>query len=150
MKKILLVGGCGFIGHNLSLYLKKQGHYPVVVDSLAVNNIYSLDNLEIKNQKLYKSILENRVLLLKKNKIDLIIQDARNYDTISKLYIKDITEKRCIVILREFIKVHGYTLISKERYIQGKKLNVYRVIEDDTTVKPTPKKKTKPIIISFQ
>ena len=67
-----------------------------------------------------------------------------------KLYINDITEKRCIVILRQFIKVHGYTLISKERYIQGKKLNVYRMIEDDTTVKPIPKKKTKPIIISFQ
>ena len=66
MKKILLVGGCGFIGHNLSLYLKKIGHSPVIVDSLSVNNIYSLDNLEIKNQKLYKSILENRVSLLKK------------------------------------------------------------------------------------
>ena len=88
MKKILLVGGCGFIGHNLSLYLKKKGHCPVIVDSLAVNNIYSLDNLEIKNQKLYKSNLESRVSLLKKNKIDLIIQDARNYDSISKLYAK--------------------------------------------------------------
>ena len=86
MKKILLVGGCGFIGHNLSLYLKKIGHSPVIVDSLSVNNIYSLDNLEIKNQKLYKSILENRVSLLKKNKIDLIIQDARNYNSVSKLY----------------------------------------------------------------
>ncbi len=86
MKKILLVGGCGFIGHNLSLYLKKIGHIPVIVDSLSVNNIYSLDNLEIKNQKLYKSILENRVSLLKKNKIDLIIQDARNYNSVSKLY----------------------------------------------------------------
>ena len=56
------------------------------MDSLSVNNIYSLDNLEIKNQKLYKSILENRVSLLKKNKIDLIIQDARNYNSVSKLY----------------------------------------------------------------
>ncbi len=86
MKKILLVGGCGFIGHNLSLYLKKLGHSPVIVDSLSVNNIYSLDNLEIKNQALYKSILESRVSLLKKNEIDLIIQDARNYNSISKLY----------------------------------------------------------------
>ena len=40
MKKILLVGGCGFIGHNLALYLKKIGHIPVIVDSLSVNNIY--------------------------------------------------------------------------------------------------------------
>jgi len=85
-KKILLVGGCGFIGHNLALYLSKLGHKPVVVDSLSINNIYSLDNTEIINQKLYKSILENRIDLLKKNDIDLIIQDARNYNSISALY----------------------------------------------------------------
>ena len=24
-KRILLVGGCGFIGHNLALHLKKKG-----------------------------------------------------------------------------------------------------------------------------
>ena len=86
MKKILLVGGCGFIGHNLALYLKKIGHIPVIVDSLSVNNIYSLDNSEIINQKLYKSILENRISLLKGNSIDIIIHDARNYHSISKLY----------------------------------------------------------------
>ena len=85
-KKILLVGGCGFIGHNLALHLAKIGHEPVIVDSLSINNIYSLDNKEILNQKLYKSILENRVELLKKNKINLIIQDARDYNLISSLY----------------------------------------------------------------
>ena len=80
------MGGCGFIGHNLALYLLKQGHDPVIVDSLSINNIYSLDNKEILNQKLYKSILESRLDLLKKNNIDLIIQDARNYNSISTLY----------------------------------------------------------------
>tara|TARA_B110000003_G_C16613006_1_gene520173 strand:+ start:782 stop:1786 length:1005 start_codon:yes stop_codon:yes gene_type:complete len=87
-KKILLVGGCGFIGHNLALHLSKIGHIPVIVDSLSINNIYSLDNKEILNQKLYKSILENRMKLLKENNIDLIIQDARNYNSISALYSK--------------------------------------------------------------
>ena len=85
-KKILLVGGCGFIGHNLALHLKKKGHLPKIIDSLAVNNIYSLDNSEIKNQKLYKSILENRIDLLKENNIPLTIEDARDYHGISKLY----------------------------------------------------------------
>ncbi len=85
-KKILLVGGCGFIGHNLALHLKQKGHEPIIVDSLSINNIYSLDNTEIKNQKLYKLILENRIDLLKTNKISLIIQDARNYHAVCKLY----------------------------------------------------------------
>tara|TARA_B110000261_G_C13008649_1_gene327156 strand:- start:23 stop:1024 length:1002 start_codon:yes stop_codon:yes gene_type:complete len=85
-KKILLVGGCGFIGHNLALHLKHRGHTPVIVDSLSINNIYSIDNEEIKNQKLYKSILQNRIELLKEKDIDLIVQDARDYNSISVLY----------------------------------------------------------------
>ena len=40
-KKVLLVGGCGFIGHNLAIHLKKLGAEPVIVDSLSVNNIFS-------------------------------------------------------------------------------------------------------------
>ena len=55
-KKILLVGGCGFIGHNLALYLKKVGHDPVIVDSLSVNNLYAQNN-DAVNANLYKSIL---------------------------------------------------------------------------------------------
>ena len=42
-KKILLVGGCGFIGHNLALKLKSLGHEPTVVDSLSVNNLKSIN-----------------------------------------------------------------------------------------------------------
>ncbi len=52
-KKILLVGGCGFIGHNLAIHLKNIGADPIIVDSLAVNNILSLADEEIKNKKLY-------------------------------------------------------------------------------------------------
>ena len=67
----------------------------------------------------------------------------------AKNYINDITDKRCITILRQFIKVHGYTLISKERYINCKKTNVYRLIENDKQSIPKKKKKTN-IIISFE
>ena len=88
-KKILLVGGCGFIGHNLAIHLKKMGANPTIVDSLSVNNILSFADNDIKNKKLYSSILNNRIELLNDNKIKLIIQDARDYHAISKIY-KDI------------------------------------------------------------
>ena len=39
----------------------------------------------------------------------------------SRVYLNNITINRCITILKQFIKVHGYTLISKERYINRKK-----------------------------
>ena len=33
--KILLTGGSGFIGHNLSIYLKNKGHKVDILDSLS-------------------------------------------------------------------------------------------------------------------
>jgi nucleoside-diphosphate-sugar epimerase len=85
-KKILLVGGCGFIGHNLALHLKKGGCSISIVDSLSVNNVLSFTDSDIKNKKLYSSILNNRIELLSENKINLTVQDAREYHAISKLY----------------------------------------------------------------
>ena len=85
-KKILLVGGCGFIGHNLALSFKKNGAHPIILDSLSVNNLYSLVDDEVKNKNLYKSILKNRIDLLKKNEIKLIVQDARDYHKVSEIY----------------------------------------------------------------
>ena len=68
-KKILLIGGSGFIGHNLALYLKDKGANPYIVDSLSVNNLNSINNEEVKNKNLYSSILNNRIALIKKKKI---------------------------------------------------------------------------------
>ena len=85
-KKILLVGGSGFIGHNLALYLKKKEAIPTIVDSLSINNLYSIKDEEVKNKNLYSSILNSRIDLIKKNKIEFIIEDVRNHDLILKVY----------------------------------------------------------------
>ena len=85
-KKILIVGGCGFIGHNLALYLKEKKANPFVVDSLTVNNLNAVNNDEVKNKNLYSSILNNRIDLLKKNKIKLIIDNAKEHETVLKIY----------------------------------------------------------------
>ena len=46
----------------------------------------------------------------------------------AKIYLLNIDEKRCITILRQFLKVHNYTLMSKEKYVKGKKSLFYQVI----------------------
>ena len=38
-KRVMLIGGAGFIGHNLALHLKSLGANVSVVDSLGVNNL---------------------------------------------------------------------------------------------------------------
>ena len=43
-KKIVIIGGAGFIGHNLSLELKKLRANITVIDNLKVNNLQSLNH----------------------------------------------------------------------------------------------------------
>tara|TARA_E500000178_G_scaffold307689_1_gene320809 strand:+ start:1265 stop:2281 length:1017 start_codon:yes stop_codon:yes gene_type:complete len=91
-RKILIVGGAGFIGHNLALKLKKLGAKVSVLDGLIVNNLYSVKKNEINLPfpKLALKILNQRFQLLKKNKIPVIKVDARDYFKLSNAinYIK--------------------------------------------------------------
>ena len=40
-RRIVLIGGAGFIGHNLALALKAKGAEVSIIDSLQVNNLYA-------------------------------------------------------------------------------------------------------------
>ena len=67
----------------------------------------------------------------------------------AKIYLKNITIKRCIVILRHFLKINKYTLFSKEKFINGKKTTIYQLIYLNKGIivnKPNEKK----ITLSFE
>ena len=83
--KVLIVGGCGFIGHNLAVYLKKNKFNVTVSDSLNVNNYFSHKKTNNPNKKFILNVLKERQILLKKKKINIIINDARNYKSTSKI-----------------------------------------------------------------
>lgn len=85
-KKIALVGGAGFIGHNLALYLKARGADVSVIDGLSVNNLMYLhsSNSEVKgDRELYLKMVNNRLKLFRENSIPLIVEDARKYNELS-------------------------------------------------------------------
>lgn len=84
MKKILIIGGCGFIGHNLAISLSKNNEV-VILDGLNVNNLLSFQDSNIINKELYRKILNNRLDLINASKVKLIIQDARDYHQLSKI-----------------------------------------------------------------
>ena len=80
---ILLVGGAGFIGHNLALKLAKFGANVSILDNLMINSIVdiSYDNTEnLLKRNLNQHFLYSRIELLKENKISLINGDARFND----------------------------------------------------------------------
>lgn len=87
-RKILLVGGAGFIGHNLALALKQQGANVEIADSLQVNNLlaYATKMPDLYQRDLYLRILHQRLDLLHEAQIPLHIQDARDYHALGHLF----------------------------------------------------------------
>lgn len=86
--KILLIGGAGFIGHNLALSLTKLGAKVDIIDSLQVNNLYSFGSLSFPNKThrgFYLELLNKRLQLIRQAGIALHLQDARDYHAVSRM-----------------------------------------------------------------
>ncbi|MDP1526085.1 MAG: NAD-dependent epimerase/dehydratase family protein [Rhodocyclaceae bacterium] len=84
-KVVALVGGAGFIGHNLALELKALGAEPHVIDGLQVNNLGAFTSglNPNPNNNLYVGFAHLRLDLLRQAKIPLHIIDARDYHVLS-------------------------------------------------------------------
>ena len=83
--RVALIGGAGFIGHNLAIKLKELGAEPHVIDSLQVNNLgaFSSTSSVNGNSKLYVEFINERLASLHSNQIPLHIVDAREYHLLS-------------------------------------------------------------------
>ncbi|MDP6451535.1 MAG: NAD(P)-dependent oxidoreductase, partial [Lentisphaeria bacterium] len=82
----MLIGGAGFIGHNLALALKAAHAEVSIVDSLQVNNLLAFADSageQLENQELYFRIVNERLQLLREAGIPLYIQDARDYNALT-------------------------------------------------------------------
>jgi nucleoside-diphosphate-sugar epimerase len=85
-RRIALIGGAGFIGHNLALTLKQRGAQVDVIDSLQVNNLYSFTSQSAGLQRdVAISILNERLDLLRSHDVALHPQDARDYHALSRI-----------------------------------------------------------------
>ncbi len=85
-KKVCIVGGAGFIGHNIALFLIKNNYEVLILDSLSVNNYNSIvsNSDNIPNPKLSKFILDERMNIINQSQINLLIIDARDYHLVSR------------------------------------------------------------------
>ena len=86
--------------------------------------------------------------LLKINENRIIIFDHKTSVHKLKEIAGSLNDKKSITILRQFLKKNKYTLMSKEKYIQGKKHLFYQVVPLQAPVK-TPTKKDTSVTITF-
>jgi nucleoside-diphosphate-sugar epimerase len=85
-----LIGGAGFIGHNLALRLKALGADVSIIDGLEVNNLLSFASADctVPNREFYLSILNQRQELLRASGVPVYIQDSRDYHNLNKLLVR--------------------------------------------------------------
>lgn len=104
MKKILITGGAGFIGSNLALHLKSEGHQVTVLDNLSEQ----IHGKQPKNSSLYQSI---------HGKVNFINGDVTNREDLEKaLYDQE------VIIHLAAETGTGQSMYSLEKY---NKVNVF-------------------------
>lgn len=84
-RRIALIGGAGFIGHNMALRLKSLGAEVSVLDSLQVNNLLKFANNGNPGNGKYLGMLHQRLEMLRQAGIPLYVQDAREYHALSRV-----------------------------------------------------------------
>jgi nucleoside-diphosphate-sugar epimerase len=88
-QRVMLVGGAGFIGHNLALQLRKLGVETMVVDNLVVNNLidneYASERLPMF-RTLYLDFLLDRFSMMRDAGVKLRNVDARNSIDLSHVF----------------------------------------------------------------
>jgi len=90
-KRIALIGGAGFIGHHLALYLKEQGADVYVIDGLSVNNLLYLHSTDMEipgDRGLYIKMINSRLEILMDAGIPLHVEDARHYNELANVLTK--------------------------------------------------------------
>jgi hypothetical protein len=111
------------------LFRRNPDRY-IISDILEIFNIKSLDDEKFfitKNDILTSNIIDKIIDLKERLEIYYIPCKA-------KKYLVDIDEKKCITILRQFLKNMNYNLKMKEKYVNGVKNYQYFIVCDKKIV----------------
>ena len=85
-KRVAIIGGAGFIGHNLALKLAQLGAEPHVIDGLQVNNLgyYTSGYSTNRHAERYIAFINERLTLLRTAGVGLHVIDVRDYHITSR------------------------------------------------------------------
>ena len=110
-----------------------------------------LNNFGIKDLSDNHSFTKSNLSDLKTvEKMNNMIEELNKYylPCKSKKYLINLNEKRCITVLRQFLKSQNHTLISKEKYVKNNKSLFYQVIPIQINLS-TKNRTLEKVILSF-
>lgn len=110
-----------------------------------VLNIFGLANFD-DNKNFTKKDLENIDTLNNMLSIRVLLEEYY-LPCKRKVYLDDLTIKKCITILRQLVKLYDYILKSNEKYIKGEKIIIYYIVP--VFIKNQNNKTEKNCVISF-
>ena len=101
-RRILLIGGAGFIGHHLALTLSRLGAKVAVVDSLQVNNLlaFAAADDSVPNRALSLHVIQQRLDMLREASVALHVQDARDSHGLAMIF--DSVQPEAVIHLAGF------------------------------------------------
>lgn len=114
---------------------------------LAILKCFGLESLEDTKIFTKKDLKESNLL----ESLENIKSEIGSYylPCKKKKYLDNMTFKKSITLLRQFIKCFDYTLFSKEKYIQGEKYLTYQLMSTDKKNVLQMRKKDDTLIVSF-
>jgi len=107
------------------LFRRNPDRY-IIDDLLKIFSIESLDDNKYfftKKDILNSDIIDNIIKL--KSRLEIYYIPCK-----AKTYLEDIDEKKCITILRQFLKHINYNLKLKEKYVNGVKNYLYFIVSN--------------------
>lgn len=81
-KRVVLIGGAGFIGHHLARRLRSKGAEVSVVDGLTVNSLLEHGSRAERHTGRYRLMIDERLALLRDDGVTVIVQDARDEEAL--------------------------------------------------------------------
>ena len=110
---------------NQNIYFQLFKVLPEINFINKIANLYGIKDLDT----CYKFSLKDLTKLEITNKIDKMKDELKEYylNCKYKKYTENLTEKKSITILRHFLKVINYKVISKEKYSDNKKYLIYNI-----------------------
>ena len=100
------------------------------------------------------TVIFTRKDLVEKDTLNKIMEIRENIEVYylpckAKKYLYNLNEKKLITILRQFVRIFGYFIFSKEKYIQGEKYITYQIMPLNKKNFLKLKKKDENYIVSF-